>query len=362
MRAGDTGTMQEPIRVSGKEAIVIDKKLKTEGKDQFACRFLSAVLFLGILSASCFCALLLASCSVGVPARNVAQSTSSGGAAAIDFAGGIESGGGSQGYLGVHIQDMTPELASYIGLKSPMGTLVAQVDKGGAAAKAGVKKQDIILAVNDIPIVNSRFLSRIIASRAPGDLVRLTIHRRGSMLQLNAILMSRAQSELPFQVAKTPPTTSGNEDQSANATETSLSSKQTGITSVPVSPQRQASTAVSQSVAARVPQEPVVAIHQVAIKPARVPPKAEFDLEVQYSVTDPTAVSTEVQVSFVYKILVGAKAVFTSQPVVLDTPNGQRCIRTNHLKASTKKGNYSIQVALEYKQRSVSKVAEFVIE
>lgn len=298
-------------------------KLKWK-KNRSSCRY-PATLFPGFLLTSCLSALLFISCTAGLPAKSATRSASSGGPAAYN-SGSVDRGG----YLGVEVGDVSPELARSCGLKSARGVVVSKVYDGTPAKRSGIRKYDIILAFDDISIPNCRHLVRRIKSSSPGSSVRLTIHRRGEILYVNATLGEHKSSR---QAMSGPPP------------------------SKPV-----ASTAGSQPVAASVPQEPVIAIHQVAIKPARVPPKAEFDLEVQYSVTDPTAASTEVQVSFVYKILVGSKTVFTSQPAVLDTPNGQRCIRTNHLKASTKKGNYSIQVALKYKKESVNRVAQFVIE
>lgn len=54
--------------------------------------------------------------------------------------------------LGIHVQDLTPELASLFDLQLKKGVLVADVELGSAASEAGLQRGDIILKVNDRPI------------------------------------------------------------------------------------------------------------------------------------------------------------------------------------------------------------------
>ena len=57
-----------------------------------------------------------------------------------------------RGRIGVTIQDVNAQLAEYFGLDRPRGALVASVESGGPADKAGIKPGDIILGVNGQPI------------------------------------------------------------------------------------------------------------------------------------------------------------------------------------------------------------------
>ncbi len=82
-----------------------------------------------------------------------------------------------RGRLGVGIQPITWPLAKALGLESPRGALVADVEKGGPADRAGLFPGDVILAVADVRIARTEELPRVIARHAPGTKVTLTILR-----------------------------------------------------------------------------------------------------------------------------------------------------------------------------------------
>ena len=58
----------------------------------------------------------------------------------------VEHGKVMRGYLGVHIQDVTPELAKQFGLNQGGGVLIGDVSPDTPAAKAGLKRGDVITA------------------------------------------------------------------------------------------------------------------------------------------------------------------------------------------------------------------------
>jgi serine protease Do len=90
----------------------------------------------------------------------------------------------SRGYLGAYIQDVTPEIASAFGAKQLNGALISDVTPGSPAAQAGVKRGDIITAINGEKITESRRLRLEVASMAPGTTVQLTLIRNGNELNL----------------------------------------------------------------------------------------------------------------------------------------------------------------------------------
>jgi serine protease Do len=70
----------------------------------------------------------------------------------------------TRGWLGVSIQDLSPELAEYYGIKAKKGVLVAQVFEGDPADKAGIKANDVIIDV-DGKSIDSRTVNVEIAKR-----------------------------------------------------------------------------------------------------------------------------------------------------------------------------------------------------
>ena len=84
-----------------------------------------------------------------------------------------------RGWIGVMIQDITPELAKSFGLKSAKGVLVSEVVKGGPAEKAGLLRGDIITRFDGKEIENSHKLSQLAAATAPNAQVKIDLLRNG---------------------------------------------------------------------------------------------------------------------------------------------------------------------------------------
>ena len=86
----------------------------------------------------------------------------------------LKDGGSVQrGWLGVEIQQVTPDIADSIGLKTASGALVAKENKDAPAAAAGVKIGDVITAVNGQSVADPRELARRIADLGPKKSVEL---------------------------------------------------------------------------------------------------------------------------------------------------------------------------------------------
>ncbi len=118
-----------------------------------------------------------------------------------DLAKGIvdqlrNSGEVTRGWLGVAIQDITPELAEYYGIKDREGALVGTVYKDHPADKAGIRAGDIIIKVNDVPVKSSRELSTSIAGHAVGEIVDITFIRDGQAKTAEVALTRRNDSEM----------------------------------------------------------------------------------------------------------------------------------------------------------------------
>ena len=84
-----------------------------------------------------------------------------------------------RGMLGVQVQVVTPELAKSFGMAEPKGALVAEVNAGSPAEKAGIQRGDIIVDFNGHPIHEMNDLPRLVADTAPGAKANVKILREG---------------------------------------------------------------------------------------------------------------------------------------------------------------------------------------
>ncbi len=93
-----------------------------------------------------------------------------------------------RGFLGVQIQPVTKDIAASLGLKEAQGAIVARIEEGSPAGKAGVRTGDAILSVNGKPVDNARDLSREIANLKPGSTADLKVWRDGSEREVKVTL------------------------------------------------------------------------------------------------------------------------------------------------------------------------------
>ena len=100
----------------------------------------------------------------------------------------VETGKVVRGYLGVHVQLVTPQMAKSFGLTHGGGALVADVSPDGPAARAGIERGDIIEDLNGHTILDSEQLSVEISEMTPGAVAHLTIFRNGQTLQKDVTL------------------------------------------------------------------------------------------------------------------------------------------------------------------------------
>jgi serine protease Do len=97
----------------------------------------------------------------------------------------------SRGYLGITVAEISPDMAEAWGLKNDRGALVQSVSPGLPADQAGVKKGDIITAIDGKPVATSDEVVRLISGKDPGSKVRMTVLRDGHEQTLTANLGDR---------------------------------------------------------------------------------------------------------------------------------------------------------------------------
>lgn len=103
----------------------------------------------------------------------------------------IEKGYVAKPYIGVSVTDVSEETQSY-GL--PKGAAVRSVVEDGPAEASGVQVNDIITAIGGTEISGRNELSQAVSKAQPGDVLKLTIYRKGKTLQLSVTVGEQIQS------------------------------------------------------------------------------------------------------------------------------------------------------------------------
>jgi serine protease Do len=114
----------------------------------------------------------------------------------------VSTGEVTRGYLGVNIQSLTPDLAKALKLGERQGALVAEVVPGGPAAKAGIRRGDVIVGFNGESIKSSHDLPAIVAKTPVGEEASITLYRDGKT------------QKVPVTVAKLPSEKAAREESS----------------------------------------------------------------------------------------------------------------------------------------------------
>ncbi len=102
----------------------------------------------------------------------------------------------SRGWLGVQIQNLTPDMASSLGVGNAKGAIVASVVEDSPAAKAGFKQGDVILGMNGSEVDDNRDLTRKVAGLRAGEKADFSVLREGQKRNVVAVIAPR-----PDQVA-----------------------------------------------------------------------------------------------------------------------------------------------------------------
>ncbi|WP_332813895.1 Do family serine endopeptidase [Ramlibacter sp.] len=97
--------------------------------------------------------------------------------------------------LGVTVQEVNQALADSFKLPRPQGALVASVEPGSPADKAGLKSGDVVHSVNGQPVVTSGDLPAQLVAMEPGQKVELQVWRQGQSVDLAATLGGSLQRQ-----------------------------------------------------------------------------------------------------------------------------------------------------------------------
>lgn len=100
----------------------------------------------------------------------------------------IKDGKVRRGMLGINIQNITDEISKALDLTDKTGVLVSNVKAGSSADKAGIKRNDIITAINGEKIEDSNVLRNKVAGTLPGTEIKITLQRDGKEQEFTATL------------------------------------------------------------------------------------------------------------------------------------------------------------------------------
>jgi serine protease Do len=93
-----------------------------------------------------------------------------------------------RGWLGVTVQDLTPELAKSFGIEAEKGSLLTDVVKDGPAYKAGLKRGDVIVEFDGKPVDSSLTLRNAVANTRPGTKAQVKVLRGGSEEEFSLVV------------------------------------------------------------------------------------------------------------------------------------------------------------------------------
>jgi serine protease Do len=102
--------------------------------------------------------------------------------------GALGGGGVKLSWIGAEGQPVTSDIAKSLGLPRPEGVLLKSVYPGGPVAKAGLKVGDVILSIDGTEVDDMQGLNYRIATRKPGDIVKIHAHSNGKPVDVAATL------------------------------------------------------------------------------------------------------------------------------------------------------------------------------
>src|SRR5271165_5224722 len=97
----------------------------------------------------------------------------------------IKNGVVHHGYLGVGLNDVTPENSKFFNLTGNTGALIASVTPDSPASRAGLKEGDVVTGVNGHPVENGGDLQVVVSEEAPGSKIQLDVMRNGHPEQID---------------------------------------------------------------------------------------------------------------------------------------------------------------------------------
>ena len=103
----------------------------------------------------------------------------------------VKTGGVTRGWVGIEVQELTPDLAESFKLSGTEGALIAGVMRGSPADKAGIKPGDVLVQVGGKKVKDAQVMLDLIAALQPGSTAPFTLKREGRDVALNVTIGKR---------------------------------------------------------------------------------------------------------------------------------------------------------------------------
>ena len=107
----------------------------------------------------------------------------------------IQTGSVTRGWIGVEVDDLSPEMADSYKLADAKGVLIAGVVRGGPADRAGVRPGDVLVEVNDKAVPNPSAMLNVVAAVQPGSVATLKLLRNGNPVALKLTVGKRPKPQ-----------------------------------------------------------------------------------------------------------------------------------------------------------------------
>lgn len=100
----------------------------------------------------------------------------------------LKTGKVRRGQLGIGVQRVSSDIAASLGMSDARGVIVGSVAQGSAAERAGIKRGDVVTAIDGAPVTDTNSFRNRVASTQPGTQVTLTVVRDNREQQVRATL------------------------------------------------------------------------------------------------------------------------------------------------------------------------------
>jgi Do/DeqQ family serine protease len=116
----------------------------------------------------------------------------------------VKNGEVKRGQIGIDTQDLTPDVASSLGLERSDGAVIARVAGGSSAARAGLQAGDVIVGMDGVAVHNVADLNKKINFAHVGDSISVSVIRDGKLVTVKVPVEATRSSQAPGRQRRTP--------------------------------------------------------------------------------------------------------------------------------------------------------------